>query len=532
MRFLLAVGIFAIFVPTLPAAISIPPLPKEKKQEKKKEQETPMPPLAVPVTVQVVNGGSAQILLRVYGRQEQATSFLIRKEPQLGKIVSLQPLEQEVWVLTYQHTAPMNGQADAQDSILFAAQNKNGTSAAAEITLNIVDNPPELEPPGAVEFGEIPAGVPATRSVSIANKGGGILEGAISADTPWSVEPASYRLARGEKAELRLTLAPESEREYRGRLHFSTHPKAEPALHASASAPFAIQQQMLELTSPPGTHARSGSCTILNRTGSELTLHIEGNARLALPATLTLPPHAASTLAVGLAENDSGGFEDSIRLSLGTIFRLLPVHAAPGARPSPAPASPTPSPSPSPIPTPTPVPTPKTAVPHSALDRPAEEVDPAALNAVVAKAIGETSSLPKLRGFTFVRASSAGTAEFSWEPPASSGERQYQMQVRRLSLDAKGKLLQNWIPVPEVRFTTEHGRVTALITGIPPGIRDTARAVALDSGGGACAESYPCAFYVPTPVRIFTPRNCLLGGFVLLLGGALGAQWLQKKRSR
>ncbi|MEI8235146.1 MAG: hypothetical protein WCH57_10740 [Verrucomicrobiota bacterium] len=500
------------------AEINIPPLPKEKRLAKK---ETPAPPMPVPVIAQVLNGGLVQIPLRLYGRQEQTTRFLIRKEPGLGKIVGLQPAGQEVWILTYQQTAPMNGQPRLEDRILFAAQNNNGTSSAAEITLDIVDAPPQLAGPGPVEFGEIPAGFPAARQLTLANAGGGLLEGSVSVEPPWTVSPASYSLHRGERLTLHLGLTPGEAREYRGRLRFSSDPQAEAPLHARAALPFTAEPAALELAGAP---ARSGTFTLTNRTGSDLHVQITASGRLHLPDQILLSPRAAVSLKAALAPGDPAGIDEPIRLSLGAIFQNIAVHtppAEPAAQPSlstPPPAAPL---SPPPAPTPASTPPPPLPLPQPvAPEAPPVEPPP-----------GE--QLPRLQGVTVVRTTVRGTAEFAWDTPVSpDGRLHYQVEIRRLALDAAGALQQRWIPVPNVQFTEKTGRVTAFFDGIPAGIRDTARVLALAPDGRTCAESFPFSFSIPAPTPWLTPRHALLAGFTLLLAGALLFGQIQKRRAR
>ena len=512
---------------TLPSlgTINIPPLPKEKSSDKKKEP--PTAPMAVPIAVQVSGGGTVEIPLRIYGRQEQTTSFLIRKGPTQGKIVSLQPVAQEVWILTYQHTAAMNGEPSQQDRILFAAQNKNGTSSAAEIAITITDNLPELATPAAVEFGEIPAGLPVAHLITIANKGGGTLEGSATADAPWTLEPSSYKLRRGEQTQLWLTLAPNAEREYRGHLHFSGDSGVEIPLHAYAYAPFAVTPATLELTE------RSGSLTLTNRTTAAVTLQVEANPRLHLPDKIVLPPQSTQSITPSLGTDDPAGIDGDIRLSFGGVSRQVHVHAdalpAPEPVPTPEPViATTPTPRPA-VPVSSPTPSPGRMAPAHPEITP--DVDPEALNTTIVNAIGKPSNLPPIPNIVIVRTTSAGLAEFAWSPPNVPDANTYQIAIRRLSFDPEGKLAQHWIPIPEVQYTVTQDRITALIIGIPPGVRETARITALNPQGEPCAQSLPFPFAVPPQAHLFTGRNCLLAGFFLMLVAGAVLKGLQKIRA-
>ena len=529
----LTAALLLTFAPPGRGTIAIPTPPKEKRSSKTKDA-TPLPPQAAPVAVQVPAGGTVQIPLRIFGRQEQTTGFLIRKEPALGKIVSLQPVEQEVWLLTYQHTAPMNEQASAQDRILFAAQNKNGTSSAAEITITIMDPPPDLSAPGTVEFGDVPAGLSAIRLITIANKGGGVLEGNVTADAPWSIEPSGFRLRRGEQAQLRLSFAPDSEREYQGRLHFNGGAVFETNLHAHAFAPFTIAPATLELIENAAKGTRTGTFLLTNRSPQELLLQIDANPRFHLPSQIALPPKSVAELTPSLAREDSEGAIGTVRITSGAISRTLHVHAM-GTQPSPTPAASSAAATPPPqiFSTPAtesaPTPAPEFASAH-AETTPA--VDPAALKAAVLPVLGAPETLPWIQDLKIVRTTANGIAEFSWTPPQVPGasDLNYRVEIRRLGFYANRKLTQNWIPVPGVQFTKKPDRVTALITGIPSGMSNTAHILAL-AADEPCAQSTPFQFSMPLPLRLFTLRNVLLAGFTLLLlaGGILN--WLQKKAS-
>jgi|GEM_PF-2469152 len=618
LRILAPILLLLSLAPLLSGSIAIPELPKEKRPDKKKG--VPNPPQAVPAAAQVINGGTVQVALRIYGRQEQETTFLVRKAPTLGKVVSLTPLqnEKEIAVLTYQHTSDMKGEARLQDRISFVAQNANGTSAPAELVITIVDNPPELDSQSAVEFGEIAAGIPSTQTLTVTNKGGGTLTGTVEADAPWTIEPTSFSLRRDEKALLRLTLLPDADREYQGRLHFSGESQLQPVLHAVAYAPFQLFPAKLELE---GDSVRSGTFTLTNRTAAELTVSVTAHPRLHLPAQLVLPPKGTQTVAATLAAQDVDGYEGSVRFSIGSVLRQTQVHArgtapqlraeptelafgklesgvaktlkfklanrggsaaridlrvpAPfradpgrvevasgqsveisislesatpgpvsgvlslgGANPAveiplsgeitPRKMSDTPPPASSPGGSLTASPPPKA----SYKTQTAPDVDPAALIAAFTNASGNSDDLPRSIRVQIKRVTSTGIAEFTWPPPTEArGDLNYQVEVRRLSLES-GKLEQFWIPVPNVTFTKKPECVTALVTGIPPGITRTVRIVASRAQGDACAASQSFQLSIPKPVSLFTVRNGLLAGFSLLLAGGLAALGREKWKAR
>lgn len=136
-----------------------------------------------------------------------------------------------------------------------------------------------------------------------------------------------------------------------------------------------------------------------------------------------------------------------------------------------------------------------------------------------------------------VSTTTKGTAELAWpvlksSPALPDGISDYQAEVRKISIGLKDQPVQQWIAVPNVKFTKNPTRVTAHLTGIPPGISVTLRILALDPQGKPSAVSFPIHFNVPAPQPFFTMRKCLLAGFGLLLAISLGIKQLQKTSRR
>ncbi|MEI6350766.1 MAG: choice-of-anchor D domain-containing protein [Verrucomicrobiota bacterium] len=300
-------------------------LPTGGKGEKKKKR--PMAPQAIATAAQLAPGGTVQITLRVTGKRNQEVRYLIRSEPKLGKIVGIQPLDQEISVLTYQHTAPMAGEGDAHDRIVFAAQDDEGTSAPEEIAITIVDEPAALVAPDSVEFGEVLLSATVTRTITLANRGGHVLEGDFALDTPWRVEPSHFRLARGEAARFLVSFMPDSEREYRDSLRIAT--LAETVLHALAITPITTAPQTLDLVAKVGGKARSGNLTLTNRTAGDQTVRIQADPRLHLPAEIVVPANGTNTVAATLAADDMAGFDGQVEFLAGQAARHARIYAPP-----------------------------------------------------------------------------------------------------------------------------------------------------------------------------------------------------------
>jgi len=242
-----------------------------------------------------------------------------------------------------------------------------------------------------------------------------------------------------------------------------------------------------------------------------------------------LPPKAATPLTPTLAADDEAGMEASIRLSLGAVFRKINIHAESLVIHT----------EPTPLPRPTATPTPASVANYPAFfptprptSTPTPEATPVAHTTNGENDSGKWDELPKITRIAMVQATSGGTAKFAWDCPllpTSVGTCSYQLEVRRLSLDSNHKLSQKWIAVPDVQFTSKANHMTGLVTGIPPGITDTIHVVALTANGAPCAVSPPLAFHIPAPFQIFTLRNVLLAGFILMLLSALALHFKGKQ---
>ena len=119
-------------------------------------------------------GEPAEIALRIYGVKNEPLKYLIRAAPKYGKLTEPRVAEREVSVVTYMPPADL---AITRDRFTYAVQNGAGVSAAVEVAITIVDQPPDLALPGALDFGTMLAGATAAKTLEIRNRGGGMAEG-------------------------------------------------------------------------------------------------------------------------------------------------------------------------------------------------------------------------------------------------------------------------------------------------------------------------------------------------------------------
>ena len=120
-----------------------------------------------------------------------------------------------------------------------------------------------------------------------------------------------------------------------------------------------------------------------------------------------------------------------------------------------------------------------------------------------------------------VRGVTTSTFDLAWTPPRPT-PKSYRIELRYLSLDSDERLRVDWRPYARVDIEPTQTRVTAHVSGLPSGTRQTVRVVAVDDDGRLAPPSpllvietrlAPTWWHV-TPLKVLT--------FLLLVcGGAL-----------
>jgi hypothetical protein len=281
------------------------------------------PAPAVPLNVSVLRGGSAKISLRVAGDQSPVLLFIIRRKPDFGRLTVTGPVSGDV---TYQHSGET---AQKEDRFSYAAKSENGVSASVEVMISIVDAPSMFVAPESVEYGAVTMSGPIRKQITLANEGGGIIEGGLETDAPWRIEGArNYHLGAKEQQNFTVMFEPQFEQEFRGRIRYSSHPGRETSLHANAKAPFAVTPQSLELKARNNDTVRSGALEISNRTDEVQKLKIDAGERLHGDKQLELPAGATKTLELKTSADDLEPLEATVRIQSKTFHTEVVVTSS------------------------------------------------------------------------------------------------------------------------------------------------------------------------------------------------------------
>ncbi len=307
------------------AAVWLGLVPPAEAQSRRKEPPPAVPPPAQPLAVKVKRGEPAEIALRIYGRKNAALKYLVRTEPRHGKLTAPRVVDLEVSTVTYTPPADL---AITRDRFAYAVQSIEGVSAPVDVILTIVDEPPELTIPGALEFSPILAGATAAKSLEISNRGGSLAEGKVAVEAPWKIDGSpKYRLGAGERVAFKVVFAPEAGGEFESAVRFSSQPETSVPVRGVALAAIAATPAKVELHHASGDPVRTGGFQLTNQTGVDRRVMLSGGDRLQVPAELMVPAQGKVDVPVQTAAGDVAVMTGEVRVESDGLTVRVPVVA-------------------------------------------------------------------------------------------------------------------------------------------------------------------------------------------------------------
>jgi hypothetical protein len=271
--------------------------------------------------------GKIDIPLRIYGTRSETLTFLIRSQPEHGRLTEPNHFHPQGAVVTYEPPKDLNINAD---KFTYAVRSKEGVSAAVDVNIQIIDEEPKLLVPDALEFPALLIGETAERNFQITNRGGGIALGEIKVDPPYSVVGSPrYELGADEQAVFTILFAPTKGGDFRNEVRFSSQIDRTMLVTGIGRAPLAVTPERLELRRADQAPARMGVFQLTNNTAEPLELTLTASDRLTLPRQLTLATGEQKVVPVQMNAGDVGPFEEEIRIEHAGATILLPIKAAP-----------------------------------------------------------------------------------------------------------------------------------------------------------------------------------------------------------
>lgn len=282
------------------------------------------PPQPVELNLKIRREGKTEIPLRIYGKANEPLKYLIRVPPTHGKVSDPLPKEREVSVTVYEPPADLS---ITTDKFAYAVQSGVGVSAAVEVQITIIDQPPQLGIQDNIDFGTVRAGASNYRMLELTNKGGLIATGEVIVDPPWKIDgKTGYHLRADEIAVFKVTFAPEAGGKFEGVARFTSDPLHSTTLRGVAEAAIAANPEKWVLQQTPGDTARSGTFELLNQLDEPRTFLLKADPRLKIPGQLTIPARAGVTVTVEAAAPTADAFETTIQLVARDFSIAVPVN--------------------------------------------------------------------------------------------------------------------------------------------------------------------------------------------------------------
>lgn len=459
-----------------------------------------VPPQADAGFARVLRGGEVAIELKGHYGGAGAVAFDIVRPPRHGALSRLQAREGNRATIIYTH---IGSQPETSDEFSYVIQAGGRVSSLAVVRIEVEEPPPKLETVSALDFGDPFAGGTVARELPITNLGEGVLQGKITASSPWRTLPVDFRVEAGKTATVQVNFQPNEARDFVGQVTLtdevgnantvSLSGKAEPALRVSPST-------LLFAAEP-----RRETLSLTNLTEAPIRLKFQTSPHLQSIEEVALPAGETKELAVEVRPEVVGPIHEVLLVS-APRFQISLVVEIPALPPPIAAATATPAaPSTSVIASSTPLPSPSSS--------PAPELPP----------ITDTSPPPESGPFVKVTARRVGASlwELKWTArkfPSAS----YRIEERTLSLDAAGNLQTSWRPVTSTT-NLALDPVTAKLTELDDDRVHVIRVTALDASGTTLWGSPPVALAaVPAATH---ERGLWLVSLSLALAVCLFLRW-------
>jgi len=295
------------------------------------QQPLKPPPIAVEATASVERGDSTRITLRATGRRPGKINFLIRSNPQHGRLGSIHQLSDDQAVVTYFHEP---GAAGSSDGFRYAVQSVDSpVSASAPVQIRIVEPPPRLSLPKRLDFGRIPQGSAALAELRISNTGGPG-EFKLRLEGPFTLEgPDTFIVGAGASVVTSIRVDTLTPGPRNGRVVVVGSTLDPCFLTAEVYRPFQITpaQPTLFPAGGIGEMATVRDAEIFVRNVSDEFLEIlwAPNKVLIVPESVTLAPGEEKRIRVGALADKAEGFEAELEgQASGSPFKI-PVIVKP-----------------------------------------------------------------------------------------------------------------------------------------------------------------------------------------------------------
>ncbi len=287
-----------------------------------------VPPPVVSQTVAAQRGEKVTVPLAIHGTRGEMLEFLIRTPPSHGKLSAVKNAAMNTATVIY--TPSAKGGA-AEDRFSYAVRGSEGVSAPGVIVIRFSEPvilPPRMAAPNEIEFPPVFPGQRSTAELEIANEGGGVLEGEVAVEEPWSIEgPKIFKIAAHRNAIIRLIFSPAQPGVRTGEAIISGTQRKIVSLRASAEQRLEIAPALLKLTAQPGNQTRMGVLKITNRSEEDASIAVEAGERLLTDRIVKVPARSTSSVPIFADAAVGAAFDEVVKLSSKEWSASVNVHA-------------------------------------------------------------------------------------------------------------------------------------------------------------------------------------------------------------
>lgn len=320
---------FPVLIQTIiTSVLGVALLSSAEAQGRRDAKTAGIPPPVVSQALTMQRGERITIPLGIHGTRGEMLEFLIRTPAASGRLSPVKSTGMNSATVTYssseRSTAP-------EDRFTYAVRGSEGVSAAGVVTIRFVAPlvlAPKLRTPNEVEFPTVFSGQRSSAELEIANEGGGILEGEVAVQDPWSIEGLKiFKIAAGRTATFQLVFTPVQAGVKTGEAIISGTQKKVIPLRATAEDRLEAAPALLKLTAQPGNQTRMGALKITNRSEEDATVNLEAGTRLLTDRTVKVPARGTSTVPVFADAAQGAAFDDAVKLTCREWSGIVKVHA-------------------------------------------------------------------------------------------------------------------------------------------------------------------------------------------------------------
>ena len=296
---------------------------------KPKDAPAPISPsVGRDIEIQLVRGGTAELVLEGIAMPRDTVQFEVVKPPRHGALGEPQRISKDKVAFLYRHDGKKNGDQDRVDFRLKTGPLNAWGRVKAKIFISEPETRLVMEPE-SLDFGEVPIGAIKSLPLKLRNTGGGIITGTAEISPAWALDgDPAFSLGEGAFRDFSVTFAPSAPETQNGRIVFHTGQQPEPfvLLHGEGTYRFLAPPQVS--ISRDGENA-SGVLRLESQSKKTLELRLEAASPVLVPSEVRLQPGAMVEIPLGLEKKNYTESRVALTVSDGAAVREVRVNLPP-----------------------------------------------------------------------------------------------------------------------------------------------------------------------------------------------------------